>query len=159
MVGFHLCQINYYADGDPSTMHFDQNSVFNVFCLGRGNITFVGPLTLASSISFNSTPPTFTLQCNTTGGPPTMYNWTRDGAIITTGDQYSTSFAVNGNDTMAYYNSSYRSSLTVIGNLPGVYQYSVTNRASATLKSSSITIESMLCRYPMSITMYALSFY
>ena len=41
-----------------------------------------------------------------------------------------------------YQNSRYRSTLTVTGRLPGVYQYSVTNRATSGMVTDTVTIES-----------------
>ena len=70
------------------------------------------------------------------GGPPTDYTWTRNGAIISDGGPYNISIGVNekyGNSFTAYAQSLYRSTLTVTGNLPGEYQYSVTNRATPIL--------------------------
>ena len=97
-------------------------------------------MSLASS-SFTSHPPTFTLHCDTRGGSPTNYAWTRDGEVITDSGPYSISIAVNGNTDEAYYQIRYRSTLTVTGNLPGLYQYSATNRATSATWNSSFAIE------------------
>ena len=86
--------------------------------------------------------PSFTLAGDTEGGPPETYTWTRNGTPITNNDSFSISIGVNGvTDPSAYANSRYRSTLTVTGRLPGVYQYSVSNRAINNTLTSNITIE------------------
>ena len=86
--------------------------------------------------------PSFTLAGDTEGGPPENYTWTRNGAPITNNDSFSISIGVNGvTDPSAYENSRYRSTLTVTGRLPGVYQYSVSNRATPNTLTSNINIE------------------
>ncbi len=80
-----------------------------------------------------ATPPTFTLYGDTRGGPPVEYTWTRNGAVITNNGSYSNSIGINndaGQFTIERYsNAFYRSTLIVTGVLPGVYQYSVNNKA------------------------------
>ena len=90
------------------------------------------------SSSFDLNAPSFTLYGDTRGGPPTTYTWTRDGQIITHGGQYNISIAVN---ETVYHESRYRSTLTVTGYLLGDYRYTVTNRATTTIKTTAITIE------------------
>ena len=85
--------------------------------------------------------PSFTLAGDTEGGPPETYTWTRNGALITNNDSFSISIGVNGvTDSAAYDNSRYQSTLTVTGRLPGMYQYSVTNRATTNTLTSNINI-------------------
>ena len=93
--------------------------------------------------AFMATPPSFTLTGDTDGGPPETYNWTRNGAPITNGGSFSISIGVNGvTDPSAYDRSRYRSTLTVTGTQPGMYRYSVSNRATPnTLTSNIINIE------------------
>ena len=96
-------------------------------------------------------PPSFTLVGDTTGGPPETSTWTRNGVTISDGGSYSISLTVPGVteyflfnlDTQIFQQSRYRSTLTVIGNLPGVYVYSVINRAMSrsTPRTASFTIE------------------
>ena len=93
----------------------------------------------------------FTLIGDTTGGPPETSTWTRNGVTISDGDSYSISLTVPGvtsrdtDDLVAvnqiFQQSRYRSSLTVTGNLPGVYVYSVINRAMSAPRTASFTIE------------------
>ena len=89
--------------------------------------------------------PSFILAGDTEGGPPETYTWTRNGAPITNGGSFSISIGVNGvTDPSAYDNSRYRSTLTVTGWLPGVYQYTVSNRATPIILTSNISIEGLL---------------
>ncbi len=118
-------------------VHYYITTFYN---LGRGSITSSPQISLQSS-SFGSNPPTFTLAGDTSGGPPTTYTWTRNGEVITDGVPYSISIAVNGNSETVYQESRYRSTLTVSGTLPGLYEYSVTNRATTTTRTSSFNIE------------------
>ena len=91
--------------------------------------------------------------CDTTGGPPEISTWTRNGVTISDGGSYSISLTVPGvtststNDLVAinqiFQQSRYRSTLTVTGNLPGVYVYTVINRAMSAPRTASFTIEGM----------------
>ena len=103
---------------------------------------------------FMADPPSFTLIGDTSGGPPVNRAWSRNGEVISDGGSYSISLAVNevttvflGDNTDNFDasavlgNSQYRSTLTVTGNLPGVYVYSVINRAMSAPKTASFTIE------------------
>ena len=90
----------------------------------------------------------FTLIGDTTGGPPESSTWTRNGVTISDGGSYSITLAVPGVDRFCFFEinqifqqSRYRSTLTVTGNLPGVYVYSVINRAMSTPMTASFTIE------------------
>ena len=104
----------------------------------------------SSVSSFTGSSPTFTLLGDTENGPPVTYFWTRDGAEITQNSSFSVSIRVNAELTdipnsinrAAYSLSHYRSTLTVSGYFPGVYRYSVNNRAmSSALLSNNFTIE------------------
>ena len=85
--------------------------------------------------------PTFTLFGNTSGGPPTTYTWTRNGQFITNDASYTIVIQVNQGAGAHFMNSLYRSTLTVTGVLPGVYQYSVTNRETSGMVTDQINIE------------------
>ena len=94
-------------------------------------------------------PPSFTLIGDTTGGPPEISTWTRNGVTISDGGSYSISLTVPGVtdkflfrlDTQIFQQSRYRSTLNVTGNLPGVYVYSVMNKAMSAPRTASFTIE------------------
>ena len=101
--------------------------------------------------SFMADPPSFTLIGDTTGGPPETSTWTRNSVTIRDGGSYNISLTVPGvtssetSDLIVvsqiFQQSRYRSTLTVTGNLPGVYVYSVINRAMSAPKTVSFTIE------------------
>ena len=91
---------------------------------------------------FMAVSPSFTLTGSTSGGPPESYTWTRNGEVISDGGSYSISIGVSG-----FTMSRYVSSLIVTGNLPGVYQYSVSNRAMSDMRTANYTIEGNLSIY------------
>ena len=101
--------------------------------------------------SFMADPPSFTLIGDTTGGPPETSTWTRNGVTISDGGSYNISLTVPGvtsKDTVVlmgisqiFQQSRYCSTLNVIGNLPGVYVYSVINKAMSAPRTASFTIE------------------
>ena len=115
--------------------------VCTYYVLTTGNGAINSLQVFLSASSFLSDPPTFTLFGDTSGGPPTTYTWTRNGSPIEANDIYSFSIQVNGRGKTVFQNSNYTSTLTVTGILPGVYQYSVTNRATPTTVNDSFTIE------------------
>ena len=99
-------------------------------------------------------PPSFTLLGDTRGGPPEISTWTRNGEVISDGGSYRIFLAVNEVNRIDVFagdfddaileQSRYRSTLTVTGNLPGVYVYSVINRALSAHRTASFTIEGTL---------------
>ena len=99
---------------------------------------------LGSGSRFTDSNPTFTLEARTSGGPTTTSTWTRDGVEITSGilalDTNPQSAATDDNRA-AYQNSRYISTLVVTGVFPGVYRYSASNRATASPRTDSFTIE------------------
>ena len=109
-------------------------------CLLLGNGAISTNVVSLSSSSLTSDPPTFTLVSDT-GGPPTTYTWTRDDQVITNSASYNISLQLNLDSADVFRESLYRSTLTVTGVLPGVYQYSVTNRATSGLVIDQMTIE------------------
>ena len=129
-----MCLLSYNAD----------QCLFSIPCTtGRGAIS-TAEVSLSSS-SFLSDPPTFTLFGVTSGGPPTTYTWTRDDQVISNNDSFAIiSIAVNEDNNRRLRDSLYRSTLTVTGRLPGVYQYSVTNRATTNMVTGSFTVEGIV---------------
>ena len=78
--------------------------------------------------------PNLTLWGDTSGGPPTTSFWTRNGHEISNNDSF--------NITVNYTNSEeYRSILTMTSILPGTYQSSVINRATANMVTGNVTVE------------------
>ena len=103
-----------------------------------------------SASTFIGSSPTFNLLGDTENGPPVIYFWTRNGVEITQNSSFSFSIRVNAELTdttnpfnrIAYSLSHYRSTLTVSGYFPGVYQYSVNNRAMSSPRlSNRFTVE------------------
>ena len=100
--------------------------------------------------TFPGNPPEFSLRAATGGGPPVEYYWTRNGEPISDDDTYDIALDVANtrpgstplSDTLQ--NARYNSTLVVRGNLPGVYQYTVGNRATSTMVTSGFNIEGIL---------------
>ena len=128
--------------------------------IGLGAINMNTASLLVSS--FMTDHPSFTLIGDTSGGPPVNSTWTRNGEMISDGS-YSISLKVNevnttrlGNtglfDGMILQESRYRSTLTVTSNFPGVYVYSVINRAMSAPRTASFTIEGII-----NLTLFAIA--
>ena len=103
---------------------------------------------------FPGNPPEFLLRADTSGGPPEEYFWTRNGERISDDDTFDiilivvTTIPGSQPRPDALGNSRYNNTLIVWGNLPGVYQYTVNNRATLTgMVTSSVNIEGMLAVY------------
>ena len=107
--------------------------MYNNSCPGSISIDEVSLL----SSSFLTDPPTFTLVADTSGGPPEIYNWARDGVRITENQ----SIAVQKSNSRVFRDSLYRSTLSMRGRLPGVYRFAVNNRDTSTARSQDFTIE------------------
>ena len=92
-----------------------------------------------------ATPPTFTLYGDTGGGPPVEYTWTRNGAVIPNGEGYAISIEINNDAGSTTHerlsNAFYRSTLTARNRHPGVYQYSVNNKATPSSVNQDFNIE------------------
>ena len=103
-----------------------------------------------SSITFNLTsaiPPSFTLGCISTSGPPTVVTWTRDGSPLPMDSNHVVTQTLVNPVSATYYNN-----LTVNGILPGLYRCTVTSikpvigeRLSA---SQEVTIDGKYNQYP-----------
>ena len=72
--------------------------------------------------------------------------WTRNGQVITNNASYSISIQVRQGSSDMFQDSHYRSRLTVTSRLPGVYQYSVTNRATFGMVIDQMNIQGILAR-------------
>jgi hypothetical protein len=104
------------------------------FHIGRGVITH--------NRVFRSSSSPLTLVGESSGGPPTTYTWTRNGITLINSSQFRISILVDLDRSDRYMNACYISTLTVTGSYPGVYEYSVGNRATSTL-ADSIDIRGM----------------
>ena len=119
------------------------------FLLGAISIDNLNEITLMDLLMAD--PPSFALIGDTRGGPPEISTWTRNGEVISDNDSYRISLAVNEVNRIDVFatefddtilrQSRYRSTLTVTGNLPGVYVYSVINRAMSAPRTAIFTIE------------------
>ena len=84
-----------------------------------------GQPSINSSITFNLTsavPPSFTLGCVSTSGPPTVVTWTRDGIPVPMDSSHVLTQTLVNSVTATYYNN-----LTVNGIFPGLYRCTVTS--------------------------------
>ena len=103
-----------------------------------------------SSITFNLTsaiPPSFTLGCISTSGPPTVVTWTRDGSPLPMDSNHVLTQTLVNPVSATYYNN-----LTVNGIFPGLYRCTVTSikpvigeRLSA---SQEVAIDGKCNQYP-----------
>ena len=121
-------------------MMYSNSQPLYYFCVHKefGVIT-TNQVSLSSS-SFLADPLTFTLMGETRGGPPTTFDWRRNGVEITNSSSFTISISLK-NVEERFTESVYVSILVVRGNLPGVYQYSVTNRAMTNSRNDNFTIE------------------
>ena len=92
----------------------------------------VGRILLQHNISFQllpleptTDPPTFTLTCVTTGGPPTNVTWRRNNTEI---DYQSNSNFTFSRTVTNFVTSTYNNTLTVTGRYPGRYNMTAWNR-------------------------------
>ena len=70
-------------------------------------------------------PPSFTLTCVTTGGPPTNITWTRNNTEI---DYQGNSNFTSSRIVTSFITSTYNNTLTVTGRYPGRYDMTAWNR-------------------------------
>ena len=121
-----------------------------MFTVGAGVITIdtVDIVDLDSTFTGNS--PEFSLRADTSGGPPEEYFWTRNGEPISDDDIFDiilivvTTLVGSQPRPDALGNSRYNNTLIVRGNQPGVYQYTVGNRATPFMVTSGLSIEGIL---------------
>ena len=111
------------------------------FNAGNGAVSSNVVSLQTSSSSFESDPPIFTLVGNTIGGPPTTYSWRRNGQEITNNGSYNISLMLD--DSQPLHQVHYTSTLNVTGYLPGVYEYSVINRAMTSPLIGNVSVEGM----------------
>ena len=102
--------------------------------------THPGRILLQQNIEFQllplepiTDPPTFTLTCVTSGGPPTTVTWTRDN----TGIDYESDNNFTFSRTVTnFVSSTYNSTLTVTGRYPGQYNMEALNRNTVLYRDS-----------------------
>ena len=93
---------------------------------------YPGPILLQDDLEFHllplepiTDPPTFTLTCVTTDGPPTTVVWTRDNTEIDYESDHNFTFS---RAVTNFTNSTYNNTLTVTGRYPGQYNMEALNR-------------------------------
>ena len=123
----------------------------DIVTAGAGVITENNVAIVASASTFTGNPPEFSLRADTSGGPPVEYFWTRNGEPISDDDTFD--ITLDQTNTRGFgtepaatdlQSARYNSTLVVRGNLPGVYQYTVGNRATSPMVTSSFNIEGIL---------------
>ena len=125
----------------------------NVITAGAGVITENTLGIVDSTSMFEGNPPEFSLRADTSGGPPVEYFWTRNGEPISDDDTFDIALDVTSTKfgsqpgSATLMNARYNSTLVVRGILPGVYQYTVGNRATSPMVTSSFNIEGILAVY------------
>ena len=95
--------------------------IFNchkIITISTGDITIVGSITLGVDSDLSGPSPQFTLTCISTGGPATTVTWTRDSTTVTEGNET----VLNDPETAQYTHT-----LTVTGNIEGLYTCAVGN--------------------------------
>ena len=124
-----------------------------MFTAGAGVITIDSVDIVDMDSMFTANPPEFSLRADTSGGPPEEYFWTINGEPISDDDTFDiilivvTTIPGSQPRQDALENSRYNSTLIVRGNLPGEYQYTVNNRATPAMVTSSVNIEGILAVY------------
>ena len=100
-------------------------------CYSSPTLTYSGQILPQRNIEFQllpfesiTDPPTFTLTCVTTGGPPTTVTWTRDTEI----DYQSNRNFTFSRTVTNFTNSTYNNTLTVTGRYLGQYRMTAWNR-------------------------------
>ena len=89
-------------------------------------------------------PSTFTLIGETQGGPPTTFYWSINGDRIKNSSTFTYNIKLNGRFQQLFILSAFVSFLTVTGRHPGIYEYTVSNRAmSGQLVSTMFRVQGM----------------
>ena len=109
--------------------------MWDVYYFDAGTLEVIS-LDFNLTSELNSTIPTFTLTCTSTGGPVTMVTWMRGGEILAENSNYSVTSVVVG-----LGNQTYNHTLTVTGRLVGEYQCTVSNNKSSSSRNITVVGE------------------
>ena len=102
----------------------------------NAGMSVVTALNFKLTSELNSTTPTFTLTCTSTGGPVTTVTWKRDGEVLTGNGNYNiTSWMLLHPESATYTHT-----LTVTGRLVGEYECDVSNIWTPS-SSENLTVE------------------
>ena len=105
----------------------------------NAGMSVVTALNFELTSELDSTTPTFTLTCTSTGGPVTTVTWMRDGEVLTENGNYNiTSWML-----LHPENATYTHTLTVSGRLVGEYECNVSNIWTPS-SSRNLTVEGEL---------------
>lgn len=77
---------------------------------------------LSVSVSYNQSDFTLTLNCTSTGLPPTNVTWSKDGVEISSGDSYTFSQRVIDMDNTVYENLLFVNNYLTSDVIQGLYQ-------------------------------------
>ena len=110
--------------------------MWDVYYFDAGTLEVIS-LDFNLTSELNSTIPTFTLTCTSTGGPVTMVTWMRDGEILAENSNYS----VTSQIILDLGNQTYNHTLTVTGRLVGEYQCTVSNNKSSSSRNITVVGE------------------
>ena len=138
----------------PLVHTYKRSNTYLILFAGQGVITYID-VTLITDTKFNFTTPTFTLRAHTSGGPPTTYTWTRDGEVITRNNEtigggisFLTIRLTSGGERNRLI-AGYTSILKVAGFFPGMYAYTVSNRAMKSNMTASFGIQGKISPLPL----------
>ena len=105
----------------------------------NAGMSVVTALNFELTSELDSTTPTYTLTCTSTGSPVTTVTWMRDGEVLTESSSYSiTSWML-----LHPENATYTHTLTVSGRLVGEYECNVSNIRTPS-SSRNLTVEGEL---------------
>ena len=102
----------------------------------NAGMSVVTSLNFELTTELNSTTPTFTLTCTSTGGPVTTVTWMRDGEVLTGNGNYNITSWMRLRPESAIYTHT----LTVTGRLVGEYECNVSNIRTPS-SSRNLTVE------------------
>ena len=108
----------------------------HVYYLDAGTLEVIS-LDFNLTSELNSTIPTFTLTCTSTGGPATTVSWMRGGEILV---KNSSNFSITSQTLLTNAETAtYNHTLRVTGRLVGQYQCTVSNNKPSSA-SRNITV-------------------
>ena len=108
--------------------------IWDVYYFDAGTLEVIS-LDFKLTSELNSTIPTFTLTCTSTGNPATTVSWRRDGEVLTENSNYN----ITSQILLDLENQTYNHTLTVTGRLVGEYQCTVSNNRPSSA-SRNITV-------------------
>ena len=115
--------------------------IFHVTYIG-GAVTRSVVFIRTSGTTYLSEPNFVVLEARSAGGLPINYAWTRNNEIVSESHQFRIRPpSVNGTNPQRYAFVDYYSTLIIVGRLPGVYGYTVSNRANRRPATGTVTLQ------------------